>query len=170
MVRIFANQYMGDGCLGRQAAHDQVERRWRLGHPVGAGPAGIFRADGDNDAQLGWHDIQPFRAVLADLVHDAAAAGTDQAVRFDDLFNTRQRSWQVADGALWRGFARPVVRLGGTGFLLRLDLCQGDGQVFESQLPLILGQLFRPLAMQRMVQLGDQMLLPTGEVVPREVV
>ena len=45
----------------------------RLGHPVGAGPAGVFGAHGDDHAQLGRHDVQPLAAVLADLVHEPAA-------------------------------------------------------------------------------------------------
>ena len=44
-----------------------------------------------------------------------------------------------------------------------LDLGQRDGQVLECQLPLILGQLFRPFAMQGVVQFGNQMFLPTGD-------
>jgi hypothetical protein len=96
-------------------------------------------------------------------VHHSAATEADQAGGLDDLFDPRQRGRQIADGALGRGLGRPVVRLGGTGFLFRLDLGQRDGQVLEGQLPFILGQLFRPLPMQGMVQLGDQMLLPTGD-------
>lgn len=49
--------------------------------------------------------------------------------------------------------------------LLHLDLSQCDRQVLERQLPLILGPLFRPLTMQGMVQLSNQMLL-TGTQTP----
>jgi hypothetical protein len=155
---------MGERRLGRQATHDQVAGRRRLRHPVGADPAGIFRAHGDDDAQLGGDDVQPLAAILADLVHDTAAAGADQAGGFDDFFDARQPSGQIADGALRRGSGRPVADLGGTGFLLRLDLGQRDGQVFERQLPFIFRQLFRPLAVQGMVQFSDQMLLPPGDL------
>ena len=122
-----------------------------------------MRCRAADNAQLGGNDVQPLRAVFADLVHEAAATGTDQAGGFDDLFDPRQRGWQVAYGAL----GRPVVRLGGTGYLLRLDLGQSDGQVLECKLTFILGQLFRPLAMQGMVQFGDQMLLPAGDFCQR---
>ena len=131
-----------------------------------------MRCRAADNAQLGGNDVQPLRAVFADLVHEAAATGTDQAGGFDDLFDPRQRGWQVAYGAL----GRPVVRLGGTGYLLRLDLGQSDGQVLECKLTFILGQLFRPLAMQGMVQFSDplaesglssnherQMLLPPSD-------
>ncbi len=57
-----------------------------------------------------------------------------------------------------------VTRLGGPLFLLSFHLSQRDGQVLERQLPLSLGQLFRPLAMLRMVQLGDQMFLASGDI------
>jgi hypothetical protein len=70
----------------------------------------------------------------------------------------------LADDALRRGIGRRIVRLGGLHFLLRLDLGQRDGQVFERQLPLILRQLFVPLAMQRMAQLSAQMLLAFGDI------
>ncbi|WP_211243593.1 hypothetical protein, partial [Sulfitobacter sp. 15WGC] len=39
--------------------------------------------------------------------------------------------------------------------------------VLERQLPLILGQLFRPFAMQGMVQFSDQMLLALGNILKR---
>ena len=101
-----------------------------------------MRCRAADDAQLGGNDVQPFAAVFADLVHDTAAAGADQAVGFDDLFYAWKPRWQVADGALWRGLARPTVCFGGPRFLLRLDLGQCNGQVLEGQLPLIFRQLF----------------------------
>lgn len=137
VVGIFADQHMGDGGLGRQAAHDQMAGCWGLGHPVGAGPAGILRPHGHDDAQLGRDDVQPLAAVFADLVHDTAATGTDQAGGLDDLFDPRQRGRQIANGALRRGFGRAIARLGGTDFLLRLDLGQSDGQILKRQLPFI---------------------------------
>ncbi len=41
---------------------------------IGADPAGIFRAHGDDHPQLGRDDVQPFAAILTNLVHDTAAA------------------------------------------------------------------------------------------------
>jgi hypothetical protein len=67
-----------------------------------SGSAGIFRAHRHDGAQLGGNDIQPFVAVFADLVHDAAAAGIDRAIGLDNIFNPRQcagRSPIVSFGA-----------------------------------------------------------------------
>ena len=111
------------------------------------------------------HDVKPLRAVFANLVHDTAATRADQAVRFDNLFDARQCGREIADGPLWRVLGcRLVICLGGKMFLLHLDLGQCDGQILKRQLPFILGQLFRPLPMQGMVQLGNQMLLALGNI------
>ena len=139
-----------------------------------------MRCRAADDAQLRRHDVQPLAAVFADPVHDAAAARADQAGGFDDLFDAWKPRRQIADGALRRGFGRAIARLSCPRFLFRLNLGQRDGQVFERQLPFILGQLFRPLAVQGMVQLSDplaesglssnherQMLLPTGDFCQR---
>jgi hypothetical protein len=56
------------------------------------------------------------------------------------------------------------TRFGGLLVFLRLDLGQCDRQIFKRQLPLILGQLFRLFAMQSVVQLGDEMLLPPRDI------
>ena len=53
MIGIFADQHMRDRCFGRQPAWDQTCRRRGLNDAVGAGAAGIFRAAGDDDAELG---------------------------------------------------------------------------------------------------------------------
>ena len=142
MIGIFVDQHMGERRFRRQPAHDQMGGCWRLGHPVSAGPAGIFRVHGDDDAKLGGDDVQPLTAVFADLVQDVAAARADEAVRFDDLLNARQRGGQVADSALPRGLVRGFTHFGRVGFLFRLNLGQGNRQILEGQLPLVLGQLF----------------------------
>ncbi|EKE18178.1 MAG: hypothetical protein ACD_10C00098G0007, partial [uncultured bacterium] len=72
---------------------------------------------------------------------DAAAARTDQAGRFDDLFDAWQPGGQVAEGALRRGFGRATVRLGGPRFLFCLNLGQRDGQVLERELPRVLREM-----------------------------
>lgn len=159
---------MGERRFCRQPAHDQVAGRRCLGHAVCAGPAGVFRAHGDNHTQMRRHDVQPLRAVFANLVHDTAATRADQAVRFDNLFDARQCGREIADGALWRGpGCRFVICLGGQMLFLHLDLSQCDRQILEGQLPLILGQLFRPLPMQGMVQLSNQMLLALSNFLKR---
>ena len=60
VVGIFADQHMRHCRLGGHAARDQTRRRSRLCNAVGAGPAGILRTAGDDDAELGGHDVEPF--------------------------------------------------------------------------------------------------------------
>ena len=78
---------MGDGRFSRQAARDQMAGCRCLSDTVGAGAAGIFRAHGHDDTQLSRDDVQPFRAIFADLVHDTTAARADQAGGFNDFFD-----------------------------------------------------------------------------------
>ena len=87
MVCVFADQHMGDGAFGGQAAFDESRRRGRLRDTVGADPAGIFWSDGSDHPQLRGHDVEALRAVLADLVHPSAATRAFEAVRFDDLLD-----------------------------------------------------------------------------------
>lgn len=101
-----------------------------------------MRCRAADDAQLSRHDVQSFAAIFADLVHDPAAAVTDQAGGLDDLLDPQQCRRQVADGALRRRLGRPVARFNGPLFFFRLDLGQRDGQVLKRQLPFIFGQLF----------------------------
>lgn len=78
---------MGDHGLGRQVRLDQPRRCWSLNDAIGAGAAGVFRATGDDDAELGRDHVQPLGHVLADRMQ-AAATGTGQSFRLKDLFNT----------------------------------------------------------------------------------
>lgn len=153
--------------LGGQAARDQMREGRRLGDAISATATGILRTDGDDDAQLRGNDVEPFGAILADPVHGTAAAGAVQALGLDHHLDARQRGRQVADRAPRRGSGRCVVSPGPARGLLRLDLGEGDGQLLEGQLPLVFGELLRPFAMQGMVQLGDQMLLPAGDLLKR---
>lgn len=74
MVRVFAHQHMGDRGLGRHATRDQPRRRGRLDDPIRARPAGIFGTAGDDDAELGGRDIEPFRDVLANAMQAPGTA------------------------------------------------------------------------------------------------
>ncbi|GAA0295483.1 hypothetical protein GCM10008966_15490 [Rhodovulum strictum] len=65
MIRVFADQNMGDERLGRQPALDQPGRRGRLCHTVGTDTAGIFRTDGLDDPVLGGDDVDADAAILA---------------------------------------------------------------------------------------------------------
>ncbi len=122
-----------------------------------------------DDAQLGGNDVQPFAAVFSDLVRSLLLRHWSKrqwrrrncrgrsGCQAQSFLQCGEDGGQVANGALECRPARPIARFGGTDFLFRLDLGQRDGQVLKRQLLLILGQFFRPLAMQSMVQLGDQL-------------
>ena len=104
---------------------------------------------------------------LADPVQGTAAAGAVEVRGLDHHLNARKRHRQIADRALGRGSGRCVLRPASAHGLLRLHLGEGDGQLLEGQLPLVFGKLLRTFAMQGMVQLGDQMLLPAGDLPKR---
>ena len=83
--------------------------------------AGVTRADGLDHPQLGGDDVDPFRAVLADLHHLAAAARTDQAVGLNPFLDPRQILWQRApDGGLL--LRRPPAALAGCRLLFGLPV------------------------------------------------
>lgn len=93
MVGVFAGQHMRHRSFGRQAARGQPRRCRCLGDPVGAGAAGVFRAAGDDDAELRRNDVQPLRGIFADAVQ-ATPARADQALGLDHLLDARQMSGQ----------------------------------------------------------------------------
>lgn len=99
-------------------------------------------------------------------MHLATAARADQAVGFDEPHDARQVGRQIADGAFDCGFGGLQLRIRRHAPLLLglFDLGQRDGEVFESQLTVVLGQLLGAFAAQRMVQFGDQMFLAAGDL------
>ena len=66
---------MREQCLGRQTAGNGVIRRAALMHAIRATAAGVARANGYAYAELRWHHIQPFRAILTNAMHLPPAAG-----------------------------------------------------------------------------------------------
>ena len=66
---------MREQCLSRQAAWNGVIRRAALMHAIRATAAGVARANGYAYAELRWHHIQPFRAILTNAMHLPPAAG-----------------------------------------------------------------------------------------------
>ncbi len=75
---------MGAACKSDPLPHpsalsDLPAGRTCLGHVAGAGLGCVFRAQGDDDVDLGSDDVQTLAVVFADLVHDAAATLADQA-------------------------------------------------------------------------------------------
>lgn len=105
MVGVFADQHMCDSPFGRQTTFDQSGGGRCLCNTIGAGAAGVFGADGNDHTQLRGHDVQSVGAVLADLVHQPAAARANKAVGFDDLLDPRQILGQVAAIAFGHPFA-----------------------------------------------------------------
>ncbi len=165
MVRVLGNQNMRNGAFRRQTAFDEMRRCRHLRDAVGTGAAGVFGADGDDHAQLCGHDVQPLRAILADFVHLTTAARAMQTGGFDHTLDARKVLRQVAPIATGRtaGFA-----LGRALRVLALfDLGDGCLEIFESQLPFIFAELFRPFAVNRVVQLGNQVLQTSVDLLER---
>lgn len=109
-----------------------------------------------DDAELRGNNIQPLGAILADPVHLTAPAWAVLAVRLDHPLDPRQVLGQIAPvaaGCLARRRTGGRLRV-----LLRLGLGHCCLEILEGQLPLVLAQLLRPLAMHGLVQLGDEML------------
>ena len=111
--------------------------------------------------------VQPLGAVVtpkacfqpdADLVHLPAATGAFQAVGLNHLLDARQVFRQVAAIAFGRPFVLGLI--GGRRCLVLLFLCLGDGngEILEGPLPVVLVELLGLLAMHHMVQLRHQML------------
>jgi hypothetical protein len=160
VVCVFGDSNVGECSLGWQTAFDQPVWRRSLCDACIATAAGIAGADGDDDLRAGGNDIQPFSTILADFHHLGAAAGADFLYRFDHLLDARQMVWQMAKitfGGRASGFAIGIAFdqhiPGGLGL--------GDSrfQIFESQLTLVGIQLLGPLAIKRVPQFGDQIIL-----------
>ena len=116
-----------------------------LGHALGTPAARIFWAHGHDDPQLCRHDIQPLGPVLADPVHLATAAGTEQAVRLDHPLDAGQ-AYRKMSAIAACGSRR---RRAGANLCILPALGRGHGgfQVLESQLALVVVQLLSPFRM-----------------------
>lgn len=68
----------------RHSAIHEACRRWRLGDPVCAGPAGIARANGPPYPQDGGNDIERFGGRFSDAMQVARAARACLALRLND--------------------------------------------------------------------------------------
>ena len=146
---------MGDQPLGRQPALDQPRRRRGLHHPLLAAAAGIFRPAGDDDLVLRRDHIEPLRAVLADHLHRAAAAGAGGVLGLDDDLDPRQMLGQrAAAGPARLGAGALQRRIG----LLLLGLGFGDGlfEILQREIELVGIELLRAPAELQPLQLADQ--------------
>ena len=158
MIGILRHEHMGDQGVGGQAALDQPGLRRGLGHALFAGPAGVLRPAGDQDAELGRDHIQTLADVLADPVKLALAAGASGVVEIDDRLDPRQMRRQRA--------AVGPAGLGAFGLLLgrlRLDLRFAFGldlfDIFQRQFQLVgrqrLGAAAEPVALERLDDLAE---------------
>lgn len=90
VIGVFADDDMGDQCLGGQPALDQPRRGRRLHQRAGTGPAGVFGPAHHEHAQLGRHEIEPLGDVLADPLHLALAARAGLVCGLDHRLEARQ--------------------------------------------------------------------------------
>jgi len=120
--------------------------------------------DGEH-AQLRGHDVEAFRAVLADPVHLSATTRALLAVRLDDLFDPRQARRKVSAVALrGRDLAARRFARGGPAIALRFDLGLCGLEILKGELPVVLAELLGLFAMHDMVQLGDEVLEPLDDL------
>jgi len=89
--------------------------------------------------------------------HLTTAAGAENAVRLDDLLDTRQIFGQIAKIAFGLGclFAWRIVLFQAS--LLFLGLGNRHLKVFKSELALVGGQLFGPLTVKGVAHFFDQL-------------
>jgi hypothetical protein len=157
MVRVFADDDMGDQRLGGHAAIDRTVRRRGLHDGALAGPAAITGPAGDDHLELGRNDVELLGNILADDVHRAAAAGTRLALGLDDDLLARQILRQIATVAPagWRrrgcaGLSCLHRIRGGLGHADRLF------EVLQPELQLLGVALLRAPAVKRALKLPDQ--------------
>ncbi len=146
-----------------------------------------MRCRAADDAELGGHDVQPFRDILTDAMQ-TAAAGAGEAVRFDDLFDARPpltvckqtvagqrvlgqrptigdtRPGDTRLGDTRPGDTRPGdTRLGGAlgspilGILFGMDPRHGRFQIFQRQFELVRTDLLRPTSEHCLLEGRDQL-------------
>ncbi len=163
MIGIFGHGHMGESAFCRQPSFDQPMRCLGLDDAPITTTAGILGANRNEDLKAGWKDVEALAAVFADLHHVGAAAGAGLLRGFDHLFDARQVVWQMTKVAF--GGRSPLGAIGiADGQRITGGFGLGDSglQVFESQLTLIGIQLLGPLAIERMAQFRDQVILTLG--------
>lgn len=165
MIRTFADQDMRDERFYRQSAFNQMRRSWHLDYAVSAGAAGVFGAYSYDHAQLRRDDVQPLAAILADFMHLITAAGTVEALWFNELFDPGEMVRQIADVTFdHRAFTLGSLLRHWRGVAGYLNLGYGGLKVFKDQLEFILVQLLGLVAVERLSKLLDQHLLPLGDL------
>jgi hypothetical protein len=106
MIGVLGHQHLRDQRFGGDATLDDPGWRWSLNDRTLARTAAVSRPARDQDAEGGWHDIEPLGYILADLVKNAAAAGASLVLDIDDLLDPLQ----VCGQRTAVGLARPLGR------------------------------------------------------------
>ncbi|MHC2371564.1 hypothetical protein ACVIQT_006212 [Bradyrhizobium diazoefficiens] len=122
--------------------HEMGGRR-RLSNTGAALCAGVARSHRLDHTILGGHDIETAGAILADLDHPAAAAGTLEVLGFDHLLDARQVRGKGTGSAPGPAAGRRRAGAARTIVLAFLDFGDGNLDVLENQLHLIGIELFR---------------------------
>ena len=161
VIAVLRDQHMRQQTLRRKTALDQRRRSRSLHHPAAFAPvAGIARANRLDHQEPRRHDVEPFAAVLADLRHLAATARAKRAVGLDHLHPALKPGREPGT----RARRPPPADLGFLALFACLRRAAGFGdrrsKIVERQLPLVLAQLLRLLAEQRLAKLVIEMLEP----------
>jgi glucose-6-phosphate dehydrogenase assembly protein OpcA len=109
---------MREQCLSRQAAGNGVIRRAALMHAIRTTAARVTRANGHAHAELRWHHIQPFRAILTNAMHLPPAAGAALIRKVQHMLHPLKMRRQGAaialtwlcGGRCWRNSNGRVIR------------------------------------------------------------
>lgn len=137
MIGVLGDQHLGDQRLGRNAALDDPCRRQSLHDRALARATAVAWPARDEDAEGGWHHIEAFGHILADLVERAAAAGASLVFDIDDLLDSLEMGWQRTAVDLARTLGRSPVRLVPRMLSLsqgRLDFLKGKLELIEIEL------------------------------------
>ena len=152
---------MSHARLGRDPALDEAGGCGGLHDHVLACPAGILWPAGDDDAELGRHDVEALGDVLADDVEVATATGAGAVVDVDHPFDARQVGRQgAAVGAALPGAGRAGRCIGGVGLgkALSLDLLG----LLQAQEQLVDGQALGTPSEAVTLQLPDDLVQPVN--------
>lgn len=159
MVGVLGHQHVRHTRLGRDPALDEAGGCGTLHDHVLARPAGIPRPTGDDDPELGRHDVEAFGDILADDVEVATATGAGAVVEVDHPLDARQvRRQGAAVGATLAGAGRAGRCIGGVGLgeVLRLDLLG----LLQAQEQLVDGQALGAPSEAVTLQLPDDLVQP----------
>ena len=96
MVGVLGHEDVRDGGVGRQSALNQARRDRRLDDHLLARAAGVFGPPHHHNTDLGWHNVEALRDVLANAVEGARAAGAGPVLDIHHGLDPRQMGGQGA--------------------------------------------------------------------------